>query len=473
MQKKTEDFGDGTGKKDTVWLEIQGLHSGELTIDSFAVRDGQIWCVLGGNNSGVQVLPALLSGKIDAGEYDQVRVPEDFRVVSFSGQQELYEKEVRNDDSDYLDRIDPGTPASAFLADTDETADLVRLFNLGHVLDSGYRQLSSGESRKLLMLEAISHGSRHLLIENPYDGLDIESCYEFDRIVDGLKTRGVGLVVVLTSFKDIPGWCSHLLFVDGGSVAACGTREDVARIVESRKTAGWRQVSLQVRSDESGSREELIRLVGGRASYGGRVIFSSLDLLVHKGDHTLITGPNGSGKSTLLSVITGDHPDCYTNELYLFGTRRGSGESIWDIKKHMGIVSPALHRNHYVPGSTLQIVISGFFDSIGLYRNYSRAQEAAARGWLEITGLDGFASTPFRRLSFARQRLVLICRALIKLPKLLILDEPSQGLDDTNRESLLAFLETVAEKELSTVLYVSHRLDEHRQFFRRHIHLER
>lgn len=473
MQKRKKEFRNEAGRKSADWLEIQGLQSGELTIDRFTAQEGQTWCVLGANNSGIQVLPALLSGKIDADDYDLVRIPDDFRVVSFSGQQELYEEEVRNDDTDYLDRIDPGTPASSFLADSAETADLVRLFNLEHVLESGYRQLSSGESRKLLILEAITHGSCHLLIENPYDGLDIDSCQEFDRIVSGLKERGVALVVLLTSFKDIPDWCSHLLFIDGGTVAGCGPREEIVRIVRRKKTKGWGQVRLQNEQGQSEDREELIRLADGRASYGSRVVFSGLDLLVHKGDHTLITGPNGSGKSTLLSVITGDHPDCYTNELYLFGTRRGSGESIWDLKKHMGIVSPALHRSHYIPGNTLQIVISGFFDSIGLYRKYSRAQEARAREWLEITGLDNFASTPFRRLSFARQRLALICRALIKLPKLLILDEPTQGLDDANRESLLAFLETVAERELSTILYVSHRLDEHRRFFRRHLHLGR
>ena len=460
------------GQSAAVWLEVRGLQTKELAIDRFAVREGQSWCLLGANNSGIQVLPMLLSGMIDSKEYERLRLPEDFRVVSFASQQELYEEEVRNDDSDYLDRIDPGTAAASFLADNEETEELVRLFQLEHVLERGYRQLSSGESRKLLMLEAISHGSRHLLIENPYDGLDADSCREFDTIVTGLKARGVGIIVLLTSFSEVPDWCSHLFFIDGGTVGACGTKDDVIPVIEGKKGQGWRQVALQNGQTPDDDREELIRLVDGSASYGQRCIFSSLDLLVRNGDHTLITGPNGSGKSTLLSLITGDHPDCYTNELYLFGRRRGTGESIWDIKKHMGIVSPALHRNHYIPGSTLQVVVSGFFDSIGLYRKYSPAQAAAAQEWLDATGLADFASTPFRQLSFARQRLALICRALIKIPKILILDEPTQGLDDSNRESLLIFLEKVAQKKLSTILYVSHRQDEFRSFFRYHIQLK-
>ena len=153
----------------------------------------------------------------------------------------------------------------------------------------------------------------------------------------------------------------------------------------------------------------------------------------------------------------------------MFGKKRGSGESIWELKKEMGIVSPALHRSHYVPGSTLQIVISGFFDSIGLYSKFTASQKVRAQEWLGNIGLEAYATVPFRRLSFAQQRLALIARALIKLPRLLILDEPTQGLDDQNRESLLNFLEMVAEKEISTILYVSHRRDEYRSFFSQQI----
>jgi molybdate transport system ATP-binding protein len=172
-----------------------------------------------------------------------------------------------------------------------------------------------------------------------------------------------------------------------------------------------------------------------------------------------------------LALITGDHPDCYTNELYLFGKRRGSGESIWQIKQEMGIVSPALHRDYLVPGSALQAVTSGFFDSIGLYRKASGSQLASARRWLEAIGLADRATVSFRTLSFAEQRLTLIARALIKTPKLLILDEPTQGLDDANRTRLLDFLEHTAARQGSTIIFVSHRQDEYRPFFAQRIEM--
>ncbi len=453
------------------WLEVKNLETPTLAIDHFAIGASETWCILGSNSSGADSLISLFS-RDKHSEFDsRVRVADDFRVVSFSSQQELYEQEVRNDDTDYAQKIDPGTRANAFIGAAENGAELVRLFRLDHVLDSGYRQLSSGESRKLLILEAITHGSRHLLIENPYDGLDVDSCREFDRIVQGLQKRGFELVIFLTSRHDVPGWCSHIAYMEEGAITLQGTRVQVLSTINQNKAVKqWRSADGRLHSAE-GQNNELVRLVKGTVGYGERTIFSSFDLLVQQGDHTLITGANGAGKSTLLSVITGDHPDCYTNELYLFGKRRGSGESIWELKKDMGIVSPALHRSHYVPGSTLQIVISGFFDSIGLYSKFTAGQKRRAQEWLADIGLEACATVPFRRLSFAQQRLALIARALIKLPKLLILDEPTQGLDDQNRESLLNFLEMVAEKKISTILYVSHRRDEYRSFFTQQIEM--
>ncbi len=453
------------------WLEVKKLVTPVLNIDHFSIAEHETWCILGPNDSGADKLIALLSAKNCSETDGRVRVADDFRVVSFFTQQELYEQEVRNDDTDYARKIDPGTRARTFIGGVENGADLVRLFRLDHVLDSGYRQLSSGESRKLLILEAITHGSNHLLIENPYDGLDVDSCREFDRVVQGLQKRGVGLVIFLTSRHDIPGWCSHVACMEGGTIAMQGARAEVLSTINRKKDIKQWRTTGERPAPENREERELVKLVGGTVGYGERTIIASFDLLVEQGDHTLITGPNGAGKSTLLSVITGDHPDCYTNELYLFGKRRGSGESIWELKKEMGIVSPALHRSHYVPGSTLHIVISGFFDSIGLYSTFTAAQKKQARQWLADVGLEASATVPFRRLSFAQQRLALIARALIKLPKLLILDEPTQGLDDRNRESLLSFLEMVAEKRISTILYVSHRRDEYRSFFTQHIEM--
>ncbi len=406
--------------------------------------------------------------------YRKLTIPADLGVVSFKDQQELFEQEVRNDESDFLDRIDPGTLAGEFLTNIEDNRALIDQFRLSGVLNSGYRQLSSGESRKLLILKAVTDGASHLLIENPYDGLDVASCVEFDRIMALLIERRFKVLLVLSSRSDIPDWCSHLAWFDKGRLAGCGARGEIVRQIEGRANGDdWNQILENREHTTVDDSVELVRLVNGQARYGDRIIFSNFDFRVVRDQHTLVTGPNGAGKSTLLALVTGDHPDCYTNELYLFGKRRGSGESIWQIKKEMGIVSPALHREHYIPGNSLQIVVSGFFDSIGLYSRPSEQQRQVARSWLRVIGLSGLEKTPFRNLGYGEQRLVLIARALIKTPKLLVLDEPTHGLDDANRANLLNFLELVVDKQISTIVYVSHRRDEFRGFFRQHISFDR
>lgn len=201
-------------------------------------------------------------------------------------------------------------------------------------------------------------------------------------------------------------------------------------------------------------------------------LFTGLNLHIKTGDHTLITGSNGVGKSTLLQMITGDNQKCYANDLTMFGIQRGSGESIWELKKRMGIVSPDLHRNYRVSISALYVIVSGFYDSIGLYVKCTEAEVKKAQFWLAQIGLADKAKTNFRKLSFGEQRLVLIARALVKVPELLVLDEPTQGLDGGARTRLLDFLATLAAMKLSTMLYVSHRQDEYRSFFTNHICLD-
>ena len=465
----------GASESSAPWLEVSGLNGKGISIDSFTVKPGELWCLWGKNRSGLDLLIRFLAGDRKGFSCRALTVPADLAVVSFSSQQQLFEEEVRKDDTDYLDKIDPGTPAVDFLGTSGNREELVRLFRLGHVLDVGYRQLSSGESRKLLLLRAITHGAQHILVQNPYDGLDVESCAEFDRIATGLHAQGLELIITLTSRGDIPAWCTHLARVQEGRLVRHGERSQVlAEIPSEAAVKQWFEENNTLSSGKGGplNREILVSLKNGRAHYGAKVIFSGLDFVVAEGEHTLITGPNGAGKSTLLAIISGDHPDCYSNDLCLFGIRRGSGESIWELKRQMGIVSPELHRSHYVSGSTLQIVIAGFFDSIGLYRKYTDAQARQARLWLQRLGLADREKTPFRQLTFGEQRLTLIARALIKMPKLLLLDEPTQGLDDSHRDSLLEFLAHVASAGLSTILYVSHRQDEYRDFFRQHLKID-
>jgi molybdate transport system ATP-binding protein len=204
----------------------------------------------------------------------------------------------------------------------------------------------------------------------------------------------------------------------------------------------------------------LVELKRGTVRYGDFTVFEGLDFCVRPGEHTLIEGPNGSGKSTLLEMICGDHPQGYSNDLTLFGRRRGSGETVWDIKKNVGLVSPKLHRDYRVGGSVEDAIVSGLFDSIGVYREREPSHRARALRWLSWLALDVAPDHAFRALSFGEQRLTLIARAAIKVPPLVVLDEPTAGLDADNQARVLELIESLCSQERTTVLFVTHRKDE-------------
>lgn len=449
-------------------MEITGYCSHELEIDHFRIGPGETWCFFGTNTSGITQFLKLFPQQGPPPE--GINCPEKYGLLSFEGQQEIYERELRCDDTDFLGYLDPGTPARAFIPDIESQRDMISAFNLEHCLDKGYRQLSSGESRKLILLGALAEHPALLIIENPYDGIDKESCRELDAALSRLSELDLGVIILVNNPEDIPLWCSHLAIFFGGRMTHQGEITRIRPLLDKIPSQGARyRLSGQVNAKAQD--EELIHLHRGHARYGDIEIFSDLDFLVNSGQHTLITGPNGSGKSTLLQIITGDNQNCYSNDLTLFGISRGSGESIWELKRQMGIVSPDLHRNHYIPGSCLQVVLSGYFDSIGVYQRFTEAQRNEALRWLDMINMRSRAKTSFRQLSYGEQRLCLIARALIKMPRLLILDEPTQGLDRPNRVNLLDFLEQIARMKISTILYASHRSDEFRPFFNQHLQL--
>jgi molybdate transport system ATP-binding protein len=460
-------------------MHIRYLRHPDLTISDFATQPGQSWCLYGQNHSGINTFLKLLTGELRPPDDSNTELPVKPAIISFKLQQELYEEELRRDDSDYLDRIDPGTPAADYLPREFHNHPLIDALHFRTAMTTGFRQLSSGQNRKLLLLRAIFSGSSHIVLDSLYDGLDAASCRELDQALQQLAGNSLHLLILVRNACDIPSWCSHLGIFAGGRLMHWGLLPAILPEIDKfgveNSCTPFPTASILALSNLQVPlcSRELIRLHNGCVGYGTKLLFSGLNLTISTGDHTLVTGPNGCGKSTLLQVLTGDHPKCYANDLYVFGKKRGSGESIWELKKEMGIVSPEIHRSCRVPGTALHVVLSGLYDSIGLYQHPTAAEIKRAKNWLALIGLAHREATAFRQLDYGDQRLVLIARALIKTPPLLILDEPTQGLDAASRYALLDFLEKVAVgQHHTTIIYVSHRQDEYRTFFRQHVQLE-
>lgn len=447
-----------------------------LHIPRWQVNAGECWAVIGRNGAGKHHLNNLLTS-IDLPKTGKLAITCDrIGLLSFEQQQRLYEREIRDDDSEFMEGADAGTTVAELLGlDNGSVPAELHFLGLGPLLGRGYRQLSSGEARKVLLAQQWLSKPQLLILDEPFDSLDrnMRSALA-DFFANTVKRGDMTLLFLLNTLDDIFPWHSHIAVLDQGQMLATGPAAEMREDVSVQALLSFDAAALPPWPEalpRQESPDPMIVLRNGTVRYDEQVIFSGIDLTVRHGAHTLLTGPNGSGKSTLLGLLTGDHPQCYGNDLQLFGHARGSGETIWELKKKMGIVTPALHRDHRVPGSALHIVLSGFFDTIGLYDRVDASQIRHARTWLALVGLGGRDDTPFKQLSYGEQRLALLARALVKQPLLLILDEPTQGLDDVNRARVRYFLEHLANQHRTTVLMASHRQDEFLALFSQHIEL--
>lgn len=410
--------------------------------------------VTGPNGSGKSSLARALAQRTPGAQ-----------LLSAESQQAFYEQQLAADEGNFRQGVDTSTEVRELLGDAGRNHPLFGAFRLEPLWQRGYRLLSTGEGRKVLLLHAVLAGPTLLVLDDPFDGLDAASHAELaGAIVQIAATLPVIVVGALRAARSpFPVEAVRSISViDHGRVTARFTAEAwLAQETAIERAHPAPPVNLGSFFEPLDPTLPLVQLRRGRVQYGDLVVFQDLDFTVQPGQHTLIEGPNGSGKSTLLEMITGDHPQAYSNDLHLFGRRRGSGETVWDIKRNVGVVSARLHRDYRVGGSIEDVLISGLFDSIGVYRDREPSDRARALAWLEWLQLDGAQpSTAFRELSFGQQRLVLIARAAIKVPPLVVMDEPTTGLDPDNRARVLELVESLCSQHKSTVLFVTHRADE-------------
>jgi molybdate transport system ATP-binding protein len=427
---------------------------------SLEIAPGEHWVLLGANGSGKSALAAALVGEGQLVSGAQSELPS-AQLVSFEVQRAMIDSEREKDDSVITDEVYTGTPVREVLAggNPDVSQSLIEAFGLGDKLDRGFRHLSTGETRKLMLIRAIAAEPELLVLDEPFDGLDADATAQ---LIDQLKrvARSTTIVLVLNRLDEIPDWVSRAALMVAGRISHQGRIEDELPII--RQLLQLQRDDLVIPASELADRVPilapgpLVKLISGRVAYGDTTIFSNLDWQVNPGEHWQVVGPNGSGKTCLLNLITGDHPQCYVNDIQVVGYQRGQGESIWDLKQHMGYVSTALQWEYRVSISLQNIIISGFYDSIGLYAKATENQQAIAKQWLELLGLSDRAHQPFNQCSYGDQRLLLIARAMVKHPQLLILDEPCLGLDEVNRQLVLSLIEIICASSETTILYVNH-----------------
>ena len=344
---------------------------------------------------------------------------------------------------------------------------LYEVFHLEQLLDKHVILLSSGELRKFQLTKTLMTNPRVLIMDNPFIGLDVNARQQLAEFLTLLaKETNVAVVLVLSKTDDMPDFITHVVEVKDLRV---GKKMTLQEYRESMKPVPSRMLSIEkerailslpygenAQKEVAPGTEQVIDFRKVNIRYGERTILKDLSFTVMNGEHWALSGENGAGKSTLLSIVCADNPQSYANDIVLFGHQRGKGESIWDIKKHIGYISPEMHRAYMKDIPAVDIVASGLSDVSGLYRKPKPEQRSVCEFWMDVFGVKQYADTTFLKLSSGEQRLVLLARAFVKDPSLLILDEPLHGLDLKNRRLVKDVIEVFCQRRNKTMIMVTH-----------------
>lgn len=333
---------------------------------------------------------------------------------------------------------------------------VVQLLRLEHLLDKSLLKLSNGETRRLALALGLMRQPKLYLMDQPMTGLDVKSRQQFGDFLKVLIREGVH-VILTTSANEIPEGITHVGRLNQSGICESWRSSDYHLIEKqvSQPSWDWDQLNRLLPKNLP-QRETIIKLESVNIGYSQKQILKDLNWEVKPGEFWLLKGPNGSGKSTLISLLIGENPQAYSQNIWLFGRKRGSGESIWDVKRPTGFVAPELGRYFPANQSCRKVILSGLFDTMGLFKKVTPEQEALAVEWMKLFQLENLADIPLNRLSLEQQRWTLLARALIKMPELLILDEASQGMDEFQRRLFRSTVEKIIEFSQITLIYVSH-----------------
>ena len=445
---------------------------------NFCLEEGEHIAIIGRNGAGKTMFVDMLTGKHPVFP-DMVRYGFDepynkLRYISF---RDTYGGD--NDRTYFLQQrwnqmeIDEETPTvgskleEAYQLAGEDTPErralqkhIYEIFHLEPLLDKYIILLSSGELRKYKLASSLFTNPKVLIMENPFIGLDKETREQLKELLGMLaQEQGLQIILVLAKTDEIPEFITHIVEVKGLRVMEKEAHRGQT-LCNTVANAPYSQQGQTPCAPANASGNEVIRFNNVSIRYGARTILKDLDWTVMQGEHWALSGQNGSGKSTLLSLVCADNPQSYACDISLFGHKRGSGESIWDIKKHIGYVSPEMHRSYKQNIPSIEIVASGLKDTVGLYTRPKEDEKIQCRKWLNVFGIGNLEDRKFHEMSSGEQRLVLLARAFVKEPDLLILDEPLHGLDDINRKMVKDIVDDYCKNPEVTLIYVTHYQEE-------------
>ncbi len=439
---------------------------------SFTILPGEQWAVTGPSGSGKTALLKALAGKlhytgtVTAGDNSTLKIvlaEQQHHFKNLSNTNNFYYQQ-RYNSCDAEDAITVEEDLQkVFLktkASPDEIVELVNLFDLKKLYTERLIQLSNGENKRLQIVKALLLQPAILLLDNPFTGLDAQSRHTLEDVLSEIAKKGVHIIITVSA-SHLPRFITNVLSLSpDGSYTVSKSSSFNTKAIDEQVITHCQLLKELIVNEREATFEMGVSMKNVQIKYNGKKILDTINWEVRKGERWSLSGPNGSGKSTLLSLINADNPQAYANEIYLFDRKRGTGETIWDIKKKIGFVSPELHL-YFEKGITcFHVVASGLFDTIGLFRKMNEQQSALVIKWMQALQIETLKNKFLFQLSNSQQRLVLLTRALVKNPPLLILDEPCQGLDDEQVQSFKKLIDEICLTGNKTLIYVSHYADE-------------
>ncbi|MDO9550876.1 ATP-binding cassette domain-containing protein [Rhodonellum sp.] len=467
----------------------------------FEWKKGQHWAIIGPSGTEQTAFLDTLMGKTilskgilekpfakayqdektEKGEINSFRdliasVSQDYQFRNKSNLQNFYYQQrfnsMESEDTatvgDYLEGIEVKLEGPW---DKEKTMVLMRLTALR---GKSLIKLSNGETRRLTIASALMKNPKLLFLDQPMTGLDIASRRYFGFILQEIIASGTH-VIMSANPNEIPECITHLAVLKN---------KKIDELLENTKELGplsgvnrslefdWELLKNLLKDKPDASFQTIVDLKAVTITYGDKVILDKVGWTIAPGDRWVLKGDNGAGKSTLLSLLLGENPQAYANDIWLFGRKRGTGESIWDIKKHVGFVAPELSRYFPRNQTCLKVVLSGLFDTMGLFKKVNREEESLARVWLELFNLSNIGQVMFHQISVENQRFVLLARAMIKMPALLILDEASQGLDAQQSLLFRNTIDQICAYTSISMIFVSHYEEAIPNAFTKILHLE-
>lgn len=456
----------------------------------FELLDGEHIAIVGNNASGKSMLVEMITGRhpllseksisYDFAPYEKKYVSDNIRYIRFCDcyggdtergyylQQRWNQTEISDSATTVKMKLEK---AISRIENFDSAAqkrqkDIFELFHINDLWNKPMLMLSSGELRKVSLAEAVIGAPRVLIIDNPYIGLDAQAREMLTSALEVLSQSGIiQIVLVVCSMSDVPSFITHIVPVENKIVGKKVPKEDYlkanATTIKFQLSDDKKQSILSQPCDDTKNAANcIVGMNNVTIRYGEKLILDRVNWTIRNGEHWALTGQNGSGKSTLLSIICADNPQSYACDVTLFDIKRGSGESIWDIKKHIGYVSPEMHRALHYDVPAINIVATGLSNTFGVKVQPSGEKRTKCLYWMNILGIESLAERSFLKLSSGEQRLILLARAFVNDPDLLILDEPLHGLDDQNKTMAKSVIDTFCARKNKTMIFVTHYKEE-------------